>query len=932
MSHQKSLMHLRAILQIVVAISLLLSYAKIEARQSLSKVEDLELERQLKLINKPAIKTIKMKPILPNLHGDDTSSHINKPFNIGLKGGGCPTGTVPIRRITKDDLIRQTLSSQIRGADESPDGDGIESSVLDRTNSSTPFKGGRKFATVQIPDNSTNKITGAGAIISLHNPQNLSGHQFSAGRIKVQNGIESIQVGWIVNPYVYGDTHTRLYTYLKTEKLACFNTRCPGFIHINTAIPLDGDLPGSTYGGPIYDVPMYIALDMSNGNWWFKFGPNYTSVGFWPSKIFTKLNEFATSVEYGGIVYSPPGVSEPSMGGGYFPVGDLKKDGYCKNSTYLTDKNETKSLDDIEVKLYANSPNLYRVADYPNSGVESGNLVLYGGPVEAENLELEKQLKLLNKPAIKTIKMKPTLPNLQKDDISSNTNRPLNIGLKGGGCPTGTVPIRRISKDDLIRQRLLSQIRGADDSPDGDGIEFNVSNGTKSHTKFRGDYKFAVVKIPNNPSNQMAGAGAILSLHNPQNHSGGHIKVQNGIDSIQVGWTDMSNGNWWFKMGPNYTLVGFWPSKIFTKLNGFATSAEFGGVVYSPPGVPEPSMGGGYFPVGDMKKDGYCRKSTYLTNKNETKSLDDIEVKLFANSPNLYRILQIVVAISLLLSYAKIEARQSLSEVEDLELERQLKLINKPAIKTIKTNDGDVYDCVDFYKQPAFDHPLLQNHDFHPEMKPTLSKSRIDAKASSFERPSKIGLEGDGCPSGTVPIKRVTKEDLIRHHHMQGMDKSHRNGHGNNITNSKASFSLDDVNPYQYAETQIPSSDRNIILGGGMITTIHAPINVQKDQFSGARVRLEAGLSDAIEVGWIVHPTLNGDNKPRLYAKFEAGSAGCFNTLCSGFVLVDTDIPLGMPLVPSRIGGPVSSQLMYLEQWKLVGYARRGLQTSGILA
>lgn len=56
-----------------------------------------------------------------------------------------------------------------------------------------------QYATVQIPYNSTNKITGAGAIISLHNPQNLSGHQFSAGRIKVQIGIESIQVGWIVS-------------------------------------------------------------------------------------------------------------------------------------------------------------------------------------------------------------------------------------------------------------------------------------------------------------------------------------------------------------------------------------------------------------------------------------------------------------------------------------------------------------------------------------------------------------------------------------------------------------------------------------------------------------------------------------------------------------------------------------------------------------
>ncbi|XP_015084414.2 uncharacterized protein LOC107027882 [Solanum pennellii] len=277
------------------------------------------------------------------------------------------------------------------------------------------------------------------------------------------------------------------------------------------------------------------------------------------------------------------------------------------------------------------------------------------------------------------------------------------------------------------------------------------------------------------------------------------------------------------------------------------------------------------------------------------------------------QILQIVVAISLLLSYAKIEARQSLSEVEDLELERQLKLINKPAIKTIKTNDGDIYDCVDFYKQPAFDHPLLQNHDFHPEMKPTLSKSRIDAKALSFEKPSKIGLKGGGCPSGTVPNKRVTKEDLIRYQHMQDMKKN-LNDHGNNITNSKASISLDEIHPFQYAETEIPGADINILRGAGMITTIHAPMNVQKDQFSGARVRLENGLSDAIEVGWIVHPTLNGDNTPRLYARFEVGSAGCFNTLCSGFVLVNTDIPLGMPLVPSRIGGPINSQIMYLEQ------------------
>ncbi|XP_075093776.1 protein neprosin-like [Nicotiana tabacum] len=414
-------LHQRAIVQILLAISLLLNHYEVEAEQRLSKAKDLELEKQLKLLNKPAIKTIKgkygelydcvdfykqpafdhpllknhnfhpqMKPMLSMLQGDDISSNNNRPFNIELEGGGCPVGTVPIRRITKDDLIRQRLTKQMRGGDDSPDGNGI---VSDGTK---PLGGGYKFASVQIPYSPRNKIAGAGAIISLHNPQNLSGHQHSGGRIKVQNGIDSIQVGWTVNPPVYGDTHTRLYTYFTAGKLACYNTRCPGFIQINTAIPLDGQLPGSSYGGPVFDVPMYVAWevmgsssgnsllqkcrDMSNGNWWFYFG--ITAVGFWPAKIFTNLKGFATSAEHGGVVYSPPGIPEPPMGSGYFPVGDLKKDAYCKKCTFLTDKNKTKSLDNILVKLYANSPNLYRVTDYPNSGVVTGNLVSYGGPCE----------------------------------------------------------------------------------------------------------------------------------------------------------------------------------------------------------------------------------------------------------------------------------------------------------------------------------------------------------------------------------------------------------------------------------------------------------------------------------------------------------------------------------------------------------------------
>ncbi|XP_042484249.1 uncharacterized protein LOC122064587 [Macadamia integrifolia] len=45
-----------------------------------------------------------------------------------------------------------------------------------------------------------------------------------------------------------------------------------------------------------------------------------------------------------------------------------------------------------------------------------------------------------------------------------------------------------------------------------------------------------------------------------------------------------------------------------------------------------------------------------------------------------------------------------------IEINKKLKQINRPAVKSIQSEDGDIIDCVDIYKQPAFDHPALKNH------------------------------------------------------------------------------------------------------------------------------------------------------------------------------------------------------------------------------
>ncbi|CDP13129.1 unnamed protein product [Coffea canephora] len=35
---------------------------------------------------------------------------------------------------------------------------------------------------------------------------------------------------------------------------------------------------------------------------------------------------------------------------------------------------------------------------------------------------------------------------------------------------------------------------------------------------------------------------------------------------------------------------------------------------------------------------------------------------------------------------------------------------NKIPLKSIKSPDGDIIDCIHIYHHPAFDHPLLKNH------------------------------------------------------------------------------------------------------------------------------------------------------------------------------------------------------------------------------
>lgn len=241
---------------------------------------------------------------------DQVRSKVRESENIGLKDGGCPFGTVPIRRTTKEDLIRERNVSKIRPLDE--------------------FVFGYHFGVVRTRAGA-GKYNGAGAAFSLHQPK-VSKGQYSAARFKIENGVEAIQVGWRVDPDLYGDTHTRAFIRVDAGQSHCFNTRCPGFVLVRSDIPLDGIYAETTKsGGPIREIYRYIQRDLANGNWWLRLGYDNTPIGFWPKRIFGDLAGSASYVDWGGIVYSPPGIPAPEMGSGHFIHRDTNYDAYFRN-------------------------------------------------------------------------------------------------------------------------------------------------------------------------------------------------------------------------------------------------------------------------------------------------------------------------------------------------------------------------------------------------------------------------------------------------------------------------------------------------------------------------------------------------------------------------------------------------------------------------
>ncbi|XP_023635103.1 uncharacterized protein LOC17878011 isoform X2 [Capsella rubella] len=179
----------------------------------------------------------------------------------------------------------------------------------------------------------------------------------------------------------------------------------------------------------------------------------------------------------------------------------------------------------------------------------------------------------------------------------------------------------------------------------------------------------------------------------------------------------------------------------------------------------------------------------------------------------------------------------------------------KPQAKIIKTTHGDTYECVDFYKQPAFDHPSMKKHLFNYKLRRASSSKRTSNENFGF-----LWENGIGCPNGTVPINIVTKDEFLR---LSSFSKPRGSW---NSSNNQINVGNDQ---HHFAVSRTKERKRKRYTGATMVVSINDP-KVKYGQTSSSRMHVQFG-DDFIQIGWIVNPKLYHDSKTRSFVYTKAG-------------------------------------------------------------
>ncbi|URE26598.1 hypothetical protein MUK42_30112 [Musa troglodytarum] len=305
--------------------------------------------------------------------GYSLSSTVDASFQAwSISGESCPEGTVPIRRTTREDMLR---ASSVQRFGRKP-----AARRLRRDSTST----GHEHAVGYIIGD---QYYGAKASLSVWAPRVTSASEFSLSQIWVISGsfgndLNTIEAGWQVSPQLYGDNRPRFFTYWTSDayqETGCYNLLCSGFVQTNNRIAIGAAIsPTSALNGGQFDIDLLVWKDPKHGHWWLELGSGLL-VGYWPSFLFSHLAEHANMVQFGGEIVNAQTSgfhTSTQMGSGHFAGEGFRKASYFRNLQLVDWDNSLIPLSNL--RLLADHPNCYSI----QGGVNAvwGNYFYYGGP------------------------------------------------------------------------------------------------------------------------------------------------------------------------------------------------------------------------------------------------------------------------------------------------------------------------------------------------------------------------------------------------------------------------------------------------------------------------------------------------------------------------------------------------------------------------
>ena len=225
----------------------------------------------------------------------------------------CPARTIPMRRVTLEDMVHfATLSEFLRGRK-------IDDGSFDRPRNEKPTNGGHYYARgYQFVDN-----FGADAWLDVWSPK-VQSHEMSLSQIWVVgsegDGKQTVEAGWQVFPDKWGSDQAALFIFYTSKNYndGCYNLECTGFVQIANNVYLGRGFDHySSIGGGQWGFNLQWKRH-TTGDWWlFYKGPgSYIAVGYYPKSLFGDgtLASKATKVAFGGEDTSVPSALEMGSG------------------------------------------------------------------------------------------------------------------------------------------------------------------------------------------------------------------------------------------------------------------------------------------------------------------------------------------------------------------------------------------------------------------------------------------------------------------------------------------------------------------------------------------------------------------------------------------------------------------------------------------